>query len=455
METQQRTAVDAIGKYIRNSVTLKLFTILIMMLLLMIPVAFVMELINEREVMRQSVFTEVSDKWSNSQKVYGPVLTIPYNRQVLEDGKVKVVREEAHLLPSLLKISAAVEPRTLHRGIYEVVVYDSEISFEGNFSENAGYLSELKNQEVLWEEAFFSIGISDLRGVKEKVAVNVNGIPVPVEPGTQIPELVPSGITVNEISEGLKGNETLNFSFDLQLQGSGHLGFLPLGKETIVNLASPWQSPGFTGSFLPDERTVNKEGFTASYRVLELNRNYPQFWVGDQNAAGLQNSAFGVDLLLPANDYQKATRSAKYALLVVSLTFLTFFLVEVFGNMNVHPFQYILIGLALVLFYLLLISISEHTGFNAAYMISGISVIAITGLYSKAVFRNVRQAMVLVLVLVFVYSFIYLILQLQDYALLIGSLGLTAVLAVTMYITRHVNWYDLNALEKADTSEHE
>ncbi len=452
MEMQQKTIIETIGQYIRQSVTLKLLTIFILMLMLMIPVSIVLELINERNAMRLEAITEVSDKWANEQYVYGPVLTLPFNKQVLEDGKLKTERQEAHLLPSLLAVNGKIDPQSLHRGIYEVVVYDSNLSFTGNFSDLNDNVAELTDNEVLWDEAFITIGISDLRGIKEKMTFNWNDRDILTKPGTLIPELVESGITVSNLFNGVPDAEAFEFSFNLHLQGSRHLGFMPLGKETIVKLSSDWQDPSFSGAFLPDERTVNEGGFTAGYKILELNRNYPQFWTGEQNAGSIQSSAFGVDLLLPANDYQKTIRSAKYALLIISLTFLTFFLVEIFNKKNVHPFQYTLIGLALVLFYLLLVSISEHAGFNTAYLISGGAVITMVGLYAKAVFKNAKQPLVLVIVLGLAYSFTYLTLQLQDYALLIGSIGLTVILAFTMYITRNINWYELSSLKKADSA---
>jgi inner membrane protein len=178
---------------------------------------------------------------------------------------------------------------------------------------------------------------------------------------------------------------------------------------------------------------------------LELNRNYPQFWIGNRNAEALKNSSFGVDLLSPANDYQKAMRSAEYALLVISLTFLTFFLVEIFNQKKMHPFQYILIGLSLCLFYTLLLSISEHTNFNLAYLISSIAIISMIGFYAKAILNNLKQTIVLIMILFFTYSFVFITLQLQDDVQLIGSIGLTAILAFTMYITRNINWYQLSS----------
>ena len=271
-----------------------------------------------------------------------------------------------------------------------------------------------------------------------------------MEPGTNIPGLINSGITVNNIFKEKPKKSSIDFSFSLQLQGSQFLGFIPLGKETNVTLSSNWQDPSFSGSFLPDNRTVNKEGFSAEYKILELNRNYPQFWIGSRNIKNIESSSFGVDLLLPMNDYQKAMRSAKYALLAIVLTFLTFFLVEIFNKKEVHPFQYILVGFALCLFYTLLISITEHTNFDIAYIISSISVITMIGFYAKSILADFRQTIVLVLILCLTYTFIYITLQVQDYALLIGSIGLTVILSFTMYITRNINWYDLSSVKNSN-----
>lgn len=447
MENQEKSMIDNLGQFIRKSVTLKLLSIFILMMLLMIPMEFVKSLIYERETYRQTAITEVSNEWAKEQHVYGPVLTIPIQKQVIIDNKTEMVREQAHLLPSLLNIDGKIEPKSLKRGIYEVVVYDSKVSFTGNYSGMEKYLDELKGYEILWDEAFLTVNISDLRGIKEKVPVNWNGTEIAVEPGSRIPGLVSSGITADNLKLGLSDTSQLDFAFNLHLQGSQYMGFLPLGKETNVRLTSDWPDPSFSGSFLPDDRSVTKDGFSASYKILELNRNYPQFWIGERNLENIRESDFGVNLLLPMNDYQKSTRSAKYALLAIALTFLTFFLVEIFNRKKVHPFQYILIGFALCLFYTLLISISEHTNFDTAYLVASLSVIVMIGLYAKAILENLKQTLVLVGVLALTYLFVYITLQLQDYALLIGSIGLTSILALTMYITRNVNWYDLSAVK--------
>lgn len=440
---ENKNYLERIGQSIKRSVTLKLISIFILMLLLLIPLSFVESVIHERQSLRQDAITEVSSKWANDQEVYGPILTIPVTKRIFVEDEIKIIRDEVHILPSDLEVRGEVTPKTLRRGIYEVVVYDAQLTFAGRFDSIGNYLSEFSEFEPHYEEAFLTVHISDLRGIKEKVVIKWNDLNKEVTPGSSIPAIVASGVTVKQILES-QPQAVNRFSFNLDLQGSQFLGFVPLGKETRVDITSNWQDPGFTGAFLPNERDVTEAGFNAHWKVLELNRNYPQYWRGNRSTSDLQKSAFGVNLLLPANDYQKSMRSAKYALLAISLTFLTFFLVEIFNKKKFHPFQYILIGLALVLFYTLLVSISEHTNFNIAYLISSLVIIGIIALYARAILQSTRQTLVLIVILCFTYTFVFVTLQLQDYALLIGSIGLTAILAFTMYITRKINWYDLS-----------
>lgn len=445
METEEKSIIETVAKFIRGSVSLKLISVFVLMLMLMIPMEFVHSLINERQGLRQSAVKEVSDKWSGSQDIYGPILTLPFYRSVTEEGNVKTIREEMHILPSKLQIKGSITPETLRRGIYEIVVYNSTLAVSGSFEGAERYIQEISSEQILWNEAYATVHISDLRGIKERVTVILNGNKTQADPGTKIPGLVSSGITVKNIFSGQQNLNEFSFSFDLTLHGSSHLGFAPLGKETDVELSSSWGDPSFSGAFLPDNREVRNNGFTASYKILELNRNYPQYWIGEANSTSVQKSIFGVELLLPVDDYLMTARSAKYALLAIVLTFLTFFLTEIFSTKRMHPFQYLIIGLGLVLYYTLLISISEHTNFTTAYILASTGIIGMIGLYAKAILKNPKQTTVLVMVLVLTYSFVYITLQLQDYALLIGSIGLTAILGFTMYITRNVDWYSLGA----------
>lgn len=256
------------------------------------------------------------------------------------------------------------------------------------------------------------------------------------------------------------------FAFNLDLNGSSSLGFLPMGKVTEVSINAPWTTPSFTGAFLPDTREVNEAGFSARWKVLHLNRNFPQAWKGNQYyfslselastedmlmppalrggseiKPGQQNFAFGVNLLMPVDQYRKSMRSVKYAIMFISLTFLTFFFVEILNRKRIHPIQYLLVGLALCIFFALLLAISEHTAFNLAYILSALAVTALIGIYVSAVFKSRKLTAMLSLLLVLMYGFIFTLLQLEDYALLIGSIVLFIILAVVMYISRRIDWY--------------
>ena len=222
------------------------------------------------------------------------------------------------------------------------------------------------------------------------------------------------------------------------------MSFLPLGEETTVNVDSPWVSPSFTGAFLPEKRVLDSEGFEASWYILSLARGYPQQWIrGEIDPYTLLTSGFGVDLMIPVDSYLKTQRSVKYGILYIFLPFVTFFLFEVFLREKIHPLQYLLVGFAVCLFYLLLLSLSEHLGFGPAYLLASLAVAALISFYSCTVLTTWRKGIIMAPVLVSAFGFLYVLLQSEDYALLIGSLGLFAILAAVMVITRKVDWYGL------------
>ena len=443
-----KKTTNTLSQWLRNSITIKLLSIFILVLLLLIPTAMVESIISEREYLQKQATREVSSKWSNEQYLSGPILSVPVFFEKEEKDKVVRYVQFAHFLPEVLNLSGDIFPEQLRRGIYEVVVYKSDLKVEGQFFVNddidaSGYRS------IGWNEAFLTFGISDLRGIEESISVNWNGTELPVEPGSKIQSIISSGVTVKLPAIPSQEKGALTFDFDLKLQGSSNMSFFPLGKETKVNIQSNWPAPSFDGAFLPDERTVSSDGFSANWKVLQLNRNFPQHWMDDQFGKDIDRSRFGVNLLLPLDDYQKTMRSAKYAIMTIALTFLVFFLVEVLTKRRIHPFQYSLVGLALSLFYVLLLAISEHINFNQAYLYASVAIVLLVGLYSLSVFRSLKFAIILVLVMSSVYVFLFVILQMADYALLIGSIGLLVILALTMYFTRNIDWYNNAKPEQA------
>ena len=231
------------------------------------------------------------------------------------------------------------------------------------------------------------------------------------------------------------------FSFDVELKGSQQLYFTPVGKETDVVLNSDWQTPKFDGAFLPDQHKTDKAGFKAHWNILNLNRNYPQSWTG--SSYKLRDSSFGVDLKLPVDNYQKSHRSIHYAILFIGLTFLVFFFIEIFQASGIHPIQYILVGIALVVFYTLLLSISEHIRFNYAFILSALATVALISMYVRAILGSLKMSLFIAGLLSMLYLFIFVIIQLEDLALLIGSIGVFVILGLVMYFSRKIDWYGI------------
>lgn len=439
----ENTLIEKVSSFIKTSVTLKLVTITILMLLLLIPVTMITSIIQERESLNNEATDEVRSKWASEQQINGPILTIPLIYEYEEEDKRITKTRYWNLLPENLNIDGEVLPEKLNRGIYEVVVYKSNLNVSGDFIINPK--PDPQNlKEIQYDQAFLTLGISDLRGIKNQINLDWNEENLNVQPGSKLTDIIYSGITIAIPDLGEQVNQRITFDFSLDLNGSKNLSFIPLGNTTKVQLKSPWSSPSFNGNFLPDKREINNDGFTANWSVLQLNRNYPQTWTGSGNKQQMQESSFGVDLILPIDDYQKSYRSAKYAVMTIALTFLIFFLVEILNKRKIHPFQYALVGLALSLFYILLVSISEHSNFNIAYGISAMGIVVMIFLYSLSVFKKFSLSLILILTLCGIYGFLFTTLQLVDYALLMGSIGLLLILGLTMYFTRNINWYRLN-----------
>jgi len=451
---------DRLNNWARNSVTLKLLAVGFLVLILLIPASMVNSLIQERENIRDDAVQEVSAKWGGPQTVAGPVLSVPYERTLLNaEGKPVVERGYAHFLPDTIDIEGEILPEKRYRGIYVVVLYNAQLSIRGHFSDLRSDALSVPEESLQWDEAIFTIGISDMKGVEAAIPVQFNDTTLQLGPGTITNDLYSSGASVPLPLPKGTGTQ-LSFAYELNLNGSTDLHFTPFGKTTAVRLSSTWTAPSFEGAFLPDERVVSDSGFTANWQVLQLNRNYPQQGVGGfVQSSGTQNnyamsdplrrsaSTFGLKLLLPIDEYQKTLRSAKYAIYFILLTFLTFFFIEILNRKRLHPIQYLLVGAGIVLFYILLLSFSEHLSFNTAYWIACAAILLLITVYSYFMLRNRKLTVMVFGILIVLYGFFYSILQLQDYALLMGSLGLLMILAAIMYLTRNVDWYGLKREE--------
>ncbi len=425
---------------IRNSIGMRLFIIAFLTLILLIPSLMIHELIQERMERRDEATLEVSGKWGAEQVVIGPVLTLPY-RYFLKDEKQNTIEtvRYAHFLPEELKIDGSLAPEIRYRGIYEVILYKGQLDLNGFFASPDPSLINLPEKDILWNEAFLALGISDMKGIREFVSIEWNGSAFPANPGLPNNDVIQSGISIKPL---LSQTQTqYNFHIRLDLNGSSGLLFSPVGKETLAGLKSDWTNPSFMGDFLPEERNVDNSGFTAKWKVLHLNRNFPQAWIGTQNLVG--QTLFGVNLQLAVDEYQKTMRTAKYAIMFIALTFLTFFMIELLTRRVIHPIQYLLIGFALLVFYTLLLSISEYLIFAQAYWIASISIIVMITLYARSVLADNLQTLIIAGVLILLYGYLFILLQLQDYALLMGSIGLFVVLGLVMYLTRKIDWFGI------------
>jgi len=451
METTSMNLLERFNRWLNESIMVKLASIGFLILILLIPSAWIESLIEEREDRADSVIDEIASKWSGSQTLVGPVLIIPYIvRYEVEIDKKKEIRESIeriHFLPEKLDIKSTVKPQVLHRGIFDAAVYESVINLNAVFNAPDFEKMKILDKDVLWNEAEMAIGIKDLRGISDNPALLVGGKECTGEPSSSLAfvserygdsNISGTGVVV-KLPWKSKEDFTGDVSMKLPLKGSSSLYFSPVGKTTDVSLNGPWANPSFEGEFLPAVRKVDESGFTASWKILHYNRPFAQSWVGSEK--NLFGSDFGAKLLIPVDQYQKSMRTSKYGVLVIMLTFVALFLVEIMKKIRIHPFQYILIGAALIIYYSLLLSFSEQVGYNWAYLIATVATVVLIGLYSTTFLNNKFLVGTFTFLLAFFYGFIFVIIQLQDFSLLLGSIGLFLIIGVIMYFSRTIKWY--------------
>jgi inner membrane protein len=408
-------------------------------LLLLIPSFLVQDLIKEREARQKEAVTEVSSKWANRQNITGPMLVIPYTHTVVDgEGKTTIKKSFAFFLPDKLNIQANVKPEKRYRGIYEVMLYTSTITMNGSFSPLPLEKIKLTPSELNWSEAYLCMNISDVKGLKDELQMQWNDSNLILSPAYLNNGIFTEGFMSPVAISDTVATKGINFSAKVNVNGSEQILFTPTGRESSVELQSSWPDPSFTGNQLPETRAIQDSGFIAKWKSLSHTRNFPQAWKDE--SYNLSTASFGADLFIPVNGYQKTMRSVKYAILCILLTFTAFFLIETNYKRSVHPLQYGLIGLALVLFYTLLLSFSEYIGFNSAYAIAAVATIGLIAWFVKGLLGTTKLTLVLSFVLVLLYSYVFTILQLQDYSLLIGSVGLFLTLAIIMYYSKKLQW---------------
>ena len=420
----------------KESVALRIILIASILILLIIPLLMVQSLITDRQSYRQEAVREISKSWAGTQSIAGPMITVSRKVEKVDNkGNKYYIMKCDYYLPDTLKIDAEVVPEKRYKGIYEVMLYKSILKMNGAF--NLSGLKEKYSNEQL-DEIYISFNISDLRGIQKDAALILDGKKFKLTPGLK------DKVFRNGFYSNLDLNTQdlpKNFEIELELNGMENLQFVPLGKFTEVNMKSPWSNPSFDGAFLPSLREITEDGFTAQWKVNYFNRSYPQEW--ENKTYDPFPNAFGVKLLVPVDEYQKTMRTSKYGLMIIVLTFLSFFMIELFSKKVIHPIQYLLVGLALIIFYSILLAISEYVLFQYSYLISSLLIIALIGFYAKSIYKSGQISVIITGMLTMFYGFMYVILQLQDYSLLIGNIALFVILAAIMFFTRKINWFEV------------
>lgn len=429
----------------RNSVTFKVLFIGVLTLLLLIPVSMIEGLIGERMSLYAEARRDVANAWGAEQTIGAPILILPFQYTQQSVTGPLIVTDELYVLPAELDITGDVQVQQRKRGIYEVPVYTTRFAMSGQFAPPS--LAELTRDHPdlvpLWDQAAIALPLSDARSVKEPIRLQSGGASTEFHAGGPRvtafgPQLIGSFADL-----GLGALATPRpFSLDIVLGGTGAVRFLPLGDVTRVRISSNWPSPKFLGAYLPDQREVTDAGFSATWRVLALGRGFASTWRRLEPApTGTAASSFGADLIIPIGVHEATMRAAKYAVLFIGLTFIAYFMFEVFSALRLHVLQYLLIGLANCVFYLLLLALAEQIPFILAYAASALASSALISLYSSAVLGSMRRALPIATLLASLYGYLYITLRAEDLALTFGALGLFAVLAAFMYLTRRVDWH--------------
>ena len=432
-------------------------------LLLEIPLQMIRGLVSERKQARDGVIADIARRSSEAQRIVGPVLYLPWTRRsaeaitITEDGgrsrtthKEKIERGQVALLPATLSVDGKIDLQQKHRGIYAARVYTLDATLRGSFVLPPGLGVAESPGTLEWGRALLVIGIHDTRGIRDRMQIDWNGEQPALHPGGVDAAGAPNGIHADlGVLPAGKASATYEFRIALSLLGTERLDIVPVGATTTVSLASTWPHPSFGGKILPDAGTrLSRDGFAARWRTSHFATNLAQLHqrcLQSRQCDAFNRHSLAVSFIQPVDPYQTVERSVKYGFLFIGLTFAAFFLFEVLKRLAIHPVQYALVGIALAIFFLLLVSLSEHLGFAAAYAAAAGSCVALIGYYVGHVLKSMRRGAVFGLALGALYGLLYVLLRAEDHALLMGSLLVFVCVASAMVATRRVDWYSLGA----------
>ena len=438
----------------RRSLGLKLVLVGVLAFVLWIPCLLIYALVWERSTRADSVRDEIYELAGGQQSISGPVILVP---AVVDTGKTTKLGEpitrriSVAFTPASLDIEAKIKTSLRKRSIFDAAVYDANLTMAGKFGPFIPPRIGDGVATYFWREAELAVkfaGEASLKGIRANPALTIDGNPVAAafEPGIKIDVsddtvyAPASGVSVPlPIDDPQRG---FQFALTAPISGGGAINFSPVGEETTVEIAADWPHPSFQGARLPDARSISADGFTAEWRVPYLARGLPRSFVADAGLYSLENGkAFGVSFVSTMSPYQSVNRALKYALMFVGIVFLTFFLIEATMGGRAHPAQYVLLGLAQVIFYLLVLAFAEHIGFETAFFGAAGATVALSGVYAATVFRSIAKGLIAFLAFSGAYCLIYLLMKSEDYALLIGSVAAFGAVALTMTVTRNLDWY--------------
>ncbi len=439
--------LDTLRAWLQSSVVLRVLFIGFVMLLLQIPIGMIGSQVYERQMTRDQAFEDITGKWGRQQTIAGPRLVVPYyeiNSWENPKGVIEKVKQVRHavFLPEALNVDIRVENESRYRGLFEVPVYHASIELDGTFTRPDLAHWGIDAALIIWDKAQLAVGIADARAIQGQVQLEWNGRAHKFEPGAGKVDPDASGLHVPLLDLGQA--EAFDFRVSLALNGSAGLFVAPMAEQTRLSIQSDWPHPSFDGYRLPNHREIGESGFGASWSISHISRNYPQQWLDREvSDKKIGASVVGVDFVAPVDNYRMVERSIKYAVLFLLLTFVAIWLFEVIARVRVHLMQYLLLGLAMCLFYLLLLALSEHIGFVWAYVIASVAVVLKIGLYAKAVLKTTKRAALIGGGIAAMYLYLFSLLHEQSYSMLSGAIGVFLVLASAMYVTRNIDWYTL------------
>ncbi len=461
----------SIGSYIGDikklseSLVFRFVFIAILIGVMSIPMNMVNKIVSERSHLYQSVINDIATTWGHKQKLQGPALLIPYTEKFItetiktdKDGnerkvnKVIYKQRTAIVLPDDLNIDVSIEGQTRKRSLHESLVYTADLKVTGGFKRPN--IRDLSNHidKIHWNRAWIALGISDTQAINKVSSLNwleantKKSRSYDFEPGTKIRSVFPSGFHAPidltqasvQIGQGAITNQKYDFALDININGSQGFYFSPFGKTTDVTIRSDWPHPSFQGNVLPNKHDVSDKGFVALWSVPNLARNYPQRWTLETQNFNVNEFTAGVNLFETVSLYSQITRAIKYGILFFALTYITFLIFELGIGRRLHVVQYGIIGLALSMFYLTLLSMAEHAGFFTAYVSAASIIIVMISLYAYAAIRSVSKAGIITVLLSGLYTLLYSLLKLEDYALMAGTALLLIILAILMILTRNI-----------------